>query len=447
MSSLPHSTSLVSESVQAPLKITSSSIGKERKRVFLEAARLKETEFEPGTAIHVDYGVRKCVITSSLLGERIVAQRKGKPVIDIDNKQIRESFKGVDNIKITIFPDRVEVVPLEEELKQHGAHARAKAPRTAAELFVGGGTTSKAISDAGFEVKWAVELEDKYLENFEANHPEATSINMSIQDIDWHSLPAVDCLLAGIPCEAWTPAGKAKARDTGSQTCELHDTGYLGYYVLEAIRALRPGYAVIENVPGFASEKAPFPNIFKMVLSQMGYHVAQKVFYAHEYGGMTKRKRYCLVASAAEPYEFPEPTGPATATVESILEVPLASRRWLTAETNASIATFLRREAEHAKPGSTKNFGIGRVKPTDNITPTITKHYTKKQSTQPILCIEKEGVEQFSFFTKRELAALNSLPQDFVLPDAETTACEIIGQGTDYKSFLAIFDQIMKTAA
>lgn len=427
-----------------PIKMASGTIGSgERKRVWLEAARLKETQFEPGTGISVEITPRLCVIRSTLLGERIVSQRRGKPVIDIDNKKLSQAFAGVTRVKVTVYKDRIEVRPLEEETKQQEAASRAKRPRTYAEIFCGGGTMSRAFSKA-FEVKWGVEIEEKYLENFEAAHPDALSVNMAVQDIDWSTLPKVDVLAAGIPCEAWSVAGKAKAADTGKAVCELGDTGYLGYYVLEAVRALRPAFFVLENVEGFAKRDAPFPNIFRRTLEQAGYRITEKVFYAHEHGGMTRRKRYVMVASMA-PFAFPKAADGNAKRVRDILETAPELREWLTESDSSSIATFLRREREHRQPGSGRNFGIGRVRLDDTVTPTVTKHYMKRQMTQPILVREREekGCEEFSFFAPRELARLNGLDDSFPLPASATTACEIVGQGVDAQ----VFERIARAIA
>jgi len=427
------------ESIQ---KIYTSKLGTGvDKRLWLESNRLKETAFTPGEPILVDLEPNKAVITTNLLSNKTVAKRKDKPVIDIQNKEFSKAFAGVTNVTIRIFSDRIEIEPLAEETMQKEAKAKAENPLTFTELFSGGGTLSECFKMAGFKPVAAVELEDKYLETYELNNPGCLTINSPIQNVDWTALPATDVLLAGIPCDNWCPAGKAKAKDTGKAVEEAGDTGYLAYYFLEAMRVMRPGFAVVEEVIGFA--KSAIADVVRNVLRVMGYHLTETIFTSSEMGGMTKRKRYCMVASMKGPIKIPQSARFTQKKVRDILEIPMSERVWLTEETNQSIATFLRRERENNKTDSKRNFGVGRVDPDDSITPTVTKHYTKKQMTQPIL-YNKE-TEEYSFFTSRELARLNGLPDSYVLPSSETTACEIVGQGVDVIAFSKVAEAIMNS--
>jgi site-specific DNA-cytosine methylase len=174
----------------------------------------------------------------------------------------------------------------------------------------------------------------------------------------------------------------------------------------------------------------------------MNYVITERIFHAYELGGHTKRKRMAMIASMKGPIHIPESVKPSGKVINDLLELSLQQREWLTEETDASIATFLRRERENQKPESQKNFGIGRVRATDTITPTITKYYQKRQMTQPILVKEEDGVEYFSWFTPRELARINGIPESYELPQSKTTACEIIGQGVDCTAFHLIAEAI-----
>jgi len=435
MSSMPKLTDLQ--------KVYTSEIGDtEEKRLWLDSNRLFDTAFIPGKNIEVDIKPRKATVKLNAAGKRIVQQRRGKPVIDIQNKELSAAFEGVTEVAIRIFTDRVEFTPLGEEYKQQQAKGRAENPMTFISMFSGGDTLGEGFKQAGFRPVAAVEIEDKYLEGgFEPNNPGVLTVCAPIQKVNWLSLPAADALLAGIPCNCWTPAGKAKAKDTGAAVEEAGDTGYLAFYVLEAIRTLRPGVVVLENVEAFAS--SAIANVVRNVLRQMGYFITERIFHAFDLGGHTKRKRMVMVASMKGPVEIPESVAPSGMTIEDHLEVPMDEREWLTAETNASIATFLRREAENQRPGSKKNFGIGRVRATDTVAPTITKHYMKRQMTQPVLVKEENGKEYFSWFSPRELARINGVPDSYELPTSATTACEIIGQGVDTGAFRVIAEAIL----
>lgn len=63
--------------------------------------------------------------------------------------------------------------------------------------------------------------------------------------------------------------------------------------------------------------------------------------------------------------------------------------------------------------------------------------------TEPIL-VHPEDSNCFSIFTPREIARINSLPDDFKLPEAKTTSGEIIGQGVCYNAFNAVGKMIVQ---
>ncbi|WP_461715421.1 DNA cytosine methyltransferase [Thiomicrolovo sp. ZZH C-3] len=424
------------------MKVYTSAIGTENeKRIFLESNRLNDTEFLPGAAITLSLTPKRLVIRQTVLGHRIVSQRKGKPVLDIQNKALSEAFEGVENVCIKIYADRIEIEPLTEEQLQKKALAKATNPLTFIDLFAGGGTLTESFKLSGFKPVGAVEIVDAYLGNYEKNNPGVFTYNTRIQDADWSLLPDADIVMGGAPCDKYCNAGKAKAVDTGEAVCEAGDTGYLAYYFLEAVRAIRPGIAVIEEVEGFA--KSAIVDVVKNVLKAMQYHVTEAIFYAYDMGGMTKRKRYCLIGSMGKPVEIPTSAAASTKSIRDILEVPYDEREWHTAETNKSIANFLRREAENKQKDAKRNFGIGRVYIDDRVAPTVTKHYTKAQMSQPILYDPDR--DAFSFFLPVELARLNGLPPSYQLPESKTLASEIIGQGVDIPSWTAVADAIKQT--
>jgi len=65
-----------------------------------------------------------------------------------------------------------------------------------------------------------------------------------ITQVDWSQVPAVDVLCGGYPCQPFSAAGRRKG---------TNDQRNLWPYFAEAIRVLRPRYAVLENVPGHRS--------------------------------------------------------------------------------------------------------------------------------------------------------------------------------------------------
>jgi DNA (cytosine-5)-methyltransferase 1 len=417
-------------------KVYTSKLSENRgeKRVWLESNRLLDTDFVPSTPIEVDIQKGKVTLKPSALGKHHVSQKRGKPIIDINNKKITEAFDGCMMVSIRIYSNKIVIMQLDEEKQQQRAKAKAENPVTMGEFFAGGGTLHSAFAQEGFQSKFAVDIEDDYLETLEANFPDTLTINAPIQDINWKGLPEVDVLLAGIPCECFSASGVTSKNANGKASKEAGDTGSLGYYVLEAIRAIRPGVVVIEEVPNF--KNSMMADIVRSVLTNAGYFISENVIQGDNFGGLTKRSRFVLVASMKEGVEIPLGNGAIKKTVESILEIPLDEREWLTEENSASIATFKRREQEAKDKGN--GFRMADCLPSDTCgVATVTKGYYKRRLTDPILK-QHSSKEAYSFFTPRELARINGLPDSYILPTSKTRAGEIIGQGVSVDAFAEV---------
>ena len=416
-------------------KIYTGKVGKNRgeARIWLESNRLKDTAFTPSTPFTIETSKGKVVLRPATVAKNTVSQSRGRAIIDINNKQITKAFEGCLMVSIRIYTDKIVFMQLDEDKQQQRAKAKAENPITYGEFFAGGGTLHESFKQEGYESRFAIDIEDKYLETLEENNPKLLTINSPIQDINWKGLPEVDVLLAGIPCECFSTSGVSKKNSLCKASKEAGDTGSLGFYVLEAIRAIRPGVVVIEEVPNF--KNSMMAEMIKNVLGNAGYHISDNVVQADNFGGLTKRSRYVMIASMKEGIDIPDAIPFTPKTVESILEIPLSDREWLTEENSKSIATFLRREKEHKAKGN--NFSMADCLPSDmSGVATITKGYYKRRLTDPIL--KHPEKDAYSFFTPRELARINGLPDSFILPTAKTTAGEIIGQGVSVDAFKAI---------
>lgn len=102
--------------------------------------------------------------------------------------------------------------------------------------------------------------------------------------IDWHSVPQVDIITAGYPCQPFSAAGKRKGTE---------DERHLFPYILEAVRILRPRYAIFENVRGHLS--LGFDTVLRD-LASIGYDAKWSVVRASEAGAAHSRARLFIVA-------------------------------------------------------------------------------------------------------------------------------------------------------
>jgi DNA (cytosine-5)-methyltransferase 1 len=106
-----------------------------------------------------------------------------------------------------------------------------------------------------------------------------------VKSVDWSTVEPVDLVTAGYPCQPFSYAGQRK----GDQ-----DDRHLWPYIAEALRVLRPGIVILENVAGHRSKG--FGDVLGD-LAEMGYHAAWGSVRASDVGAPHGRDRVFIVAT------------------------------------------------------------------------------------------------------------------------------------------------------
>jgi DNA (cytosine-5)-methyltransferase 1 len=104
-------------------------------------------------------------------------------------------------------------------------------------LFSGYGGLDMAV---GGELAWYSEIEVAACRVMEAHHPGVPNLG-DITKVDWSQVEPVDVITGGYPCQPFSTAGNRKGK---------HDERHLWPHVRDAIGAIRPRRAVLENVRG-----------------------------------------------------------------------------------------------------------------------------------------------------------------------------------------------------
>lgn len=105
-----------------------------------------------------------------------------------------------------------------------------------------------------------------------------------IKQVDWSKVEKVDALTAGIPCQPFSDAGKREGHDD--------DRDLTGAF-LEAVRELRPGIVILENVSGF--RKRGMGRVLGG-LSSMGFDARWHSVRASHAGAPHRRERVFILA-------------------------------------------------------------------------------------------------------------------------------------------------------
>ena len=171
---------------------------------------------------------------------------------------------------------------------------------TAIELFAGCGGLSTGLTQAGFRILSAVEINEVAARTYRANHRD---VHLHVKDVckitaasllreNGLRVGQLDLLAGCSPCQGFSRLRKGESGRNDPRN-------KLVFEYLRLVRGLRPKTILMENVPGIITTE--YGNeIFDLVkeeLEQLGYTVDYKVINVADYGVPQFRKRFVLLGS------------------------------------------------------------------------------------------------------------------------------------------------------
>lgn len=417
------------------LSITKIGRNKDAPRVWLEGLYLIQAGFLPACRIEVRFSKERVEINLAPEGPRVVSSKarnnQDVPVLDLNTSALSESFGPIAALQVRVELGRIVLTPTYTE------QLRATRCRNGREgsCFSGGGLLTEAARRAGYQPTFAIEINDRYADVFELNHPEAQMRNMPIQDVPIESLPAVELLTLGIPCECFSPVrrvSKTGKRDR-SLPPEAHPLAHLTIWSCVLIRALNPATVVIEEASSYLTSAAGY--MMCQFLEHAGYTVEAAVLDPRNYGELCGRRRTVIVAHTSENFTWPEET-PCTKTVKDILDqTEEVEHLYFTAEDKPWLVNHWIAQTEKGN-----GFAAPQLTEDSKSVPTLTKRYQAIRGDSPVLA-HRERPGTWRLFTISETMRLHGLdPERYELDkNSKTISGEILGQGV----IVSFFEKII----
>ena len=415
-----HSASNGQLSTSKPFNVSTFSLGKskENARVWLQTRYLEKIGLAKSTLINIIFNKtkREIIIAKDDKGtHRVSGRSNGLPIVDIKNKMVADTLGNVDKITVRFYSN--SIVIRVSQFEQKKAERRAKRSNKAVEIFSGAGTYSKFSEMAGFKLDTVVERDDRYIDIFEKNIANTTTICADVRDVELEDLPKNATLLSmGYPCTSYSTSNVVLARKLKDESLsqeavqERKDADFLSLALLDIIRHINPFLLVIEEVVAF-KDSLPF-EILKYALERMEYKISVQEVNA----SFTERKRLAIVAIADdEPVDLSNIQYQAPVPIETHLDIPVSERDFTPIEERPRESGALR-----------KGLGIRCHLPSDTKINTVTMHWTR-HTTASLLHPTKP--HHYSDFTTNEIRRIHGLPEDFQLGDKVTIARAALGQG------------------
>lgn len=169
----------------------------------------------------------------------------------------------------------------------------------AIDFFCGGGGMTYGLRQAGIDVIAGVDIDEEARETYEFNNSGSVFIKSDIRNLRSNyferkfkvqrnddSLILVGCS----PCQFYSIINTSKTESLKTKNLLRNFARFIEYY--------RPGYILVENVPGILTNKQSIWPYFEKRLNELGYDNMQyKVIDLSYYGVPQSRRRFSLIAT------------------------------------------------------------------------------------------------------------------------------------------------------
>ena len=154
---------------------------------------------------------------------------------------------------------------------------------TVGSLFSGIGGIDLGLERAGMTVKWQSEIDPFACKVLKKHWPDIPNLG-DIKTVDWSNVEPVDLIAGGYPCQPFSTAGKRQGEN---------DPRHLWPYFRNSISAIRPSFALLENVRGHLSMGG---TTVIADLASIGYDCEWRLISAASIGANHRRDRIIIVA-------------------------------------------------------------------------------------------------------------------------------------------------------
>ena len=311
-----------------------------------------------------------------------------------------------------------------------------------ASLFCGcGGTYVGLLGNFNFlgrnytanemEIVYANDIDDNACNLFELNFGIKPD-NRDIREVQSEELPDFDILTGGFPCQSFSIVAQNPKR-LGVKD----ERGKLFFEMCRILKEKQPKCFVAENVKGLltANKGSAFPLIMQE-FENSGYDVTYAVLNSADYGVPQKRERVIIVGFRKDlkiNFDFPEPVISDATNYE-----PLSS----VIDKDVDQKYFFSERAVEGMMKKRANMNKGRAQDVTKPCNTVGAHLAKVSlnSTDPVLLDNGK----YRRFTPREVARIQSFPEDFKLAGSESAQYRALGNAIPPVMFWYVANSIEK---
>jgi DNA (cytosine-5)-methyltransferase 1 len=272
----------------------------------------------------------------------------------------------------------------------------------------------KYYNTNSMEIVYANDIDDNACNIFRENFGIIPD-NRDIREVKSEDIPEFDILTGGFPCQSFSIIAQNPKR-LGVKD----ERGKLFFEMCRILRDRQPKCFIAENVKGIltANKKSAFPLIIKE-FEDSGYDVQYRILNSADYGVPQKRERVIIVGFRKDldvDFSFPD-----VMIKNEDDYVPLKN----VIEKTVDEKYFFSERAVAGMMRNRESMNKGRAQDINKPCNTVGAHLAKVSlnSTDPVLMVG----ERYRRFTPREVARIQSFPDDFVLVGSEAAQYRALG--------------------
>ncbi len=319
------------------------------------------------------------------------------------------------------------------------------------DLFSGAGGFSLGFDNKGFQNVFSVDIEPSFCETYHYNFPNHNLIQKDICDITDLELrylkehDDIDVIIGGPPCQGFSIAGNIGRKFIDDPRNRLFKE------FVRVVKVIEPSYFVMENVARLYNHNKG--NTRKEIIKDfenLGYKVACKILNSADYGVPQVRQRVIFIgAKHNQDILFPEKETDVYVTVKDALSSYPKLESGQASTIPNHIAMSHSEQMLHKM--SFVSDGGDRSEIPEQFRPKSgdVRKYIKYSSDKPAVTVTGDmrkifHYEQNRALTVRELAKLQSFPDDFVFKGTKISQQQQVGNSVPPKLAEAIASVIIK---
>ena len=318
-------------------------------------------------------------------------------------------------------------------------------PVTYVDLFSGAGGMSLGFDMAGFENVFSIDCDRDSCRTYRENMPAHTLIESNIESLTNDRIlkitngREVDLVIGGTPCQGFSMAGNIGRRFIDDPRNHLFKE------FARVVRLLRPKFFVIENVARLYTHNngRTRSNILSL-FAKIGYDAECRVLNAADFGIPQFRRRILIIGNRLGlENKFPRPTHteyiPIKTKIESLPALRSGESSSIPNHVAMNHTVQMLEKMSFVQDGGTREMIPKYIRPRSG----DVRKYMKYDSNLPSVCVTGDMRKIFHYsqnraLTVRELARIQSFPDDFVFYGSSISQQQQVGNAVPPKLALAL---------